>query len=774
MTTVVLNTVTRKVEVFSSARDVQARTEIADHKAAVDPHPQYLADADIAEVALSGDAGDLTAGTVPDARMPNWTGYSRASRTALEAANVPAAVDGLRLLGHTAPGDGGGARYKRVASEPGHPGKIQSADGSWWELDEKRLLPNMFGAVGAADDTTTFQNWANSLVAMGKPGRVLPEAYALSGTVDLRGADIEVRFDVGCVFDYSAMTATTGLTRGAAFWFGGEETTPLPALASNALKYDDEITLASAPGVSPGDVCMIWDDDDYSWGSLVATRHPGRPYYKKGEFFRVLSVSGSTITLDRPLFDTYLTSENIQLAKLTMHRVNLTGLPEVIGPALDNADIQNFTAFRGAQLMDFRWENASSHQVPNGIINLFRCYGGVIDKPCGWEDHSNTGARQYGVVLRSCFGVEVLNPNLRTGRHAVTFTGGEEDEEGGANLPNRNCFVRGGMLAGHEYPYDQHGHCEGCGIDGTQVFGGVQIAGKSPIVQNCEIWPNISGANVAGACVHISAEIMDMSITLHNLGLHGWVNAPGSGGYIRMGDTLAPYIGGHLSFRDIRIYHKASSVAGNAIALGMSDDLSDRFSAEFVNITMQHEHASAVENGILLFNMPPASSAVADFLSVSGVLGIAPYLTVRSRSTQVMGVQNRGSTLFGIRVEILSAAVKQVVRVNDNTVLEAGQNSDSDGILVRGSAKGDDIDVYVTGNVTLNAVASGLGAVRVRDVGRIVVTGNIMGDDQGAATTTYYGIYQNALTLSRGSNLKVGTLSADLIQNVDSQPSLQA
>jgi hypothetical protein len=41
MTTVVLNTVTRKVEVFSSARDVQARAEIADHKAAADPHPQY-------------------------------------------------------------------------------------------------------------------------------------------------------------------------------------------------------------------------------------------------------------------------------------------------------------------------------------------------------------------------------------------------------------------------------------------------------------------------------------------------------------------------------------------------------------------------------------------------------------------------------------------------------------------------------------------------------------------------------------------------------------
>jgi hypothetical protein len=161
MTTVVLNTVTRKVEVFSSARDVQARAEIAAHKAAADPHPQYLADADLADVALSGDAGDLNSGTVPDARMPNWTGYNVASRAALEAANVPAAIDGLRLLGHAAVGDGGGAHYKRVASEPVHPHKIQSADGAWWEelfaVDVTVNIPSDFATLQEAIDRLSKQ-----------------------------------------------------------------------------------------------------------------------------------------------------------------------------------------------------------------------------------------------------------------------------------------------------------------------------------------------------------------------------------------------------------------------------------------------------------------------------------------------------------------------------------------------------------------------------------------------------------------------------------------
>lgn len=161
MTTVVLNTVTRKVEVFSSARDVQARAEIADHKAAADPHPQYLADADIADVALSGDASDLTAGTVPDARMPNWTGYNLASRTALEAANVPAAIDVLSLLGHATVGDGGGAHYKRTASQPVHPNKIQSADGAWWEemfaVDVTVNIPSEFATLQDAIDRLSKQ-----------------------------------------------------------------------------------------------------------------------------------------------------------------------------------------------------------------------------------------------------------------------------------------------------------------------------------------------------------------------------------------------------------------------------------------------------------------------------------------------------------------------------------------------------------------------------------------------------------------------------------------
>ena len=125
MTTVTLNTITRKVEVFSSARDVQARA------------------------------------------------YGHDSKPALEAVNVPPGIDHVFLRGYSSAGDGGAAHYKRVASEPGHPGKIQSNDGAWWEIDETRLNVKMFGTGTAA-----FQAAIDVLSANGGRVTVPPGDYS--------------------------------------------------------------------------------------------------------------------------------------------------------------------------------------------------------------------------------------------------------------------------------------------------------------------------------------------------------------------------------------------------------------------------------------------------------------------------------------------------------------------------------------------------------------------------------------------------------------------
>lgn len=53
----------------------------------------------------------------------------------------------VRTTGYTAPGDGGGALYKRVVSEPSHAGKFQSVGGQWWELAPQQVvMAEWFGA----------------------------------------------------------------------------------------------------------------------------------------------------------------------------------------------------------------------------------------------------------------------------------------------------------------------------------------------------------------------------------------------------------------------------------------------------------------------------------------------------------------------------------------------------------------------------------------------------------------------------------------------------
>lgn len=113
----------------------------------------------------------------------------------LEAANVDSGIDAVLLAGRATVGDGGGAIYKRSASEPTHEGKVQSSDGAWWALapqlltsdhfaDIADLLPTAY-AVGApamvregetaslpcdptgGDDVQAMCNWFTSSVIKG-------------------------------------------------------------------------------------------------------------------------------------------------------------------------------------------------------------------------------------------------------------------------------------------------------------------------------------------------------------------------------------------------------------------------------------------------------------------------------------------------------------------------------------------------------------------------------------------------------------------------------
>lgn len=102
------------------------------------------------------------------------------------AATIPSGETFIRLAGYTSKGDFGGALYKKVNAQPSHPGKIQSADGAWWEIVEPVLMPEMFGATAAASDAYTgMADCITTCIALGALSiRLRSRVYLLSATVD--------------------------------------------------------------------------------------------------------------------------------------------------------------------------------------------------------------------------------------------------------------------------------------------------------------------------------------------------------------------------------------------------------------------------------------------------------------------------------------------------------------------------------------------------------------------------------------------------------------
>lgn len=92
----------------------------------------------------------------------------------------------IRTGGYYSVGDGGGALYKRVAAEPTHEGKAQSASGVWYEyVLEGFVNVRQFGAVGnwtTTDDTAAFNNAFHYLEQRGGGMLVVPPAlYGILG-----------------------------------------------------------------------------------------------------------------------------------------------------------------------------------------------------------------------------------------------------------------------------------------------------------------------------------------------------------------------------------------------------------------------------------------------------------------------------------------------------------------------------------------------------------------------------------------------------------------
>lgn len=111
-----------------------------------------------------------------------------ATTTVLARWTAPESVQHVLTQGYATPGDGGGALWRRVATEPAHGGCVRDAGGAIFELGEAVLRPEMFGALGGdVDDRAAIQQAVNMGAMTTRRVDFLQPRYSIAGEITIPG-----------------------------------------------------------------------------------------------------------------------------------------------------------------------------------------------------------------------------------------------------------------------------------------------------------------------------------------------------------------------------------------------------------------------------------------------------------------------------------------------------------------------------------------------------------------------------------------------------------
>ncbi|SDP92565.1 Carbohydrate binding domain-containing protein [Phyllobacterium sp. YR620] len=146
--------------------------------------------------------GDMLKSTY-DPQNKQGDAFPYDTKAAAEAATISGGINTIRLLGYGSAGDGGGGLYVRVGSEPSHAGKLQSADGAWWQLSTDTAHPRMFNAPGnlTGDDSPAVQKALNYLKFIGRGALDLTGTFKIVDGVALSGmSNIEIVSKGGVIY----------------------------------------------------------------------------------------------------------------------------------------------------------------------------------------------------------------------------------------------------------------------------------------------------------------------------------------------------------------------------------------------------------------------------------------------------------------------------------------------------------------------------------------------------------------------------------------------
>lgn len=331
------------------------------------------------------------------------------STRTLAVADNDTTKDYLKTYGYATPGDGGGALYTKVVSDPGS-GGFQNAGGTWYALAEWVVTPLMVGAAGngTTEDATAL---AEAILATPTGGELngLGKTYKCSSPLTLKA-----NFKLANI----VLSATDMIGTGKLLNVTGTVGATSAVSAGNTAR-SNTLTIPSTAAYSPNDWIVVqsadvWDTED---GAFFTEIH------------QVKSKTATVLTLYSAL--KYSMPTTCTVALLTT--VNNLVLESVTARG-SGADTQWGAELRVCKdlvirLCDFQFFNDRCFAIWRGINPL------ITENKIG---HCNS-ALAYGIQIEGAtLGAKITENTFLDCNRGVDFG----DDDG----PNRSCVMSGNVL----------------------------------------------------------------------------------------------------------------------------------------------------------------------------------------------------------------------------------------------------------------------------------------------------------------------------------------
>ncbi|VVE31754.1 hypothetical protein PEP31012_03714 [Pandoraea eparura] len=436
-------------------------------------------------VAASVNEDDLLNATDPTkgASLVGFDGGTLAQFFASKNNRVVDSIQALRGLskatytrafvtGYYSTGDGGGGAYWCDSSDTTSADNggtiIVAADGGRWKLVNQNVISvRQFGAKGdnLTDDSTAFTNFA----AISARQKYIPTGnYIVNSAITFQAGDTV--YGDG---DGSVIIAGGSFPGGATYMFNvtGTLTALGQSMSVNANLGDTQLTFASAPSVSPNDTLIIYNPTNSSFSAW-------RTNYRQGEFCKVLSVTGSVVSIMANLWDSYVAAA-VTVYKLVGARTAFRDLafqqPNTMSAAIKISLIDHPIV-----------ENIKTGGSLYCGIYLDRCMD--IDVKGRAYQSSALSGYQYGLLISNCQG-GIVQGEFYGARHGIAPGG--DDIVGG--VPTRAIrFIADTNNSAAIGSVDPHGNSEGLIFQGCRFTNGFMLSGANHKFSNCYFFGNLN------------------------------------------------------------------------------------------------------------------------------------------------------------------------------------------------------------------------------------------------------------------------------------------